>query len=65
MQRGTRYATNVTDYKRRGSTIATLVEVQRLGHAWSGGAATESFSDDKGPDASRMAWTFASKQFKQ
>ncbi|MEJ8852952.1 PHB depolymerase family esterase [Variovorax robiniae] len=65
VQRGTRYATSVTDYKRKGSTVATLVEVARLGHAWSGGAATEHFSDDKGPDASRMAWTFASKQFRR
>ncbi|WP_218511447.1 PHB depolymerase family esterase [Variovorax sp. dw_308] len=65
VQRGSRYPATVTDYKRKGSTIATLVEIARLGHAWSGGAAKEFFSDDKGPDASRMAWTFASKQFRQ
>jgi len=65
VQRGSRYPATVTDYKRRGSTVATMVEVPRLAHAWSGGAAAEHFSDDKGPDASRMAWTFASKQFKR
>jgi poly(3-hydroxybutyrate) depolymerase len=54
----------VTDFKRRGSTVATLIEVERLGHAWSGGAATQPFSDGQGPDASRMVWTFAAKQFR-
>jgi poly(3-hydroxybutyrate) depolymerase len=62
-QRGKRYATNVTDFKRSGNTVATLVEVAKLGHAWSGGAAKEPFSDGQGPDASRMAWAFAARQF--
>ena len=53
----------VTDFKRKGSTIAKLVEVGELGHAWSGGAAHRPFSDHQGPDASRMAWAFAAKQF--
>ena len=53
----------LTDFKQRGSTVATLVEVDRLGHAWSGGAASQPFSDAQGPDASRMAWVFAAKQF--
>ena len=64
MQRGKRYAMTVTDFKRRGSTVATLVEVERLGHAWSGGAEKQPFSDGQGPDASRMAWAFAAKQFR-
>ena len=64
VQRGTRYATNVTDYKRKGQTVATLVEIARLGHAWSGGAAKQPFSDGAGPDASRMAWAFAARQFR-
>jgi poly(3-hydroxybutyrate) depolymerase len=64
VQRGKRYATSVTDYKRKGSTIATLVEIAQLGHAWSGGAAKEPFSDSEGPCASRMAWAFASRQFR-
>jgi poly(hydroxyalkanoate) depolymerase family esterase len=64
VQRGKRYAMTVTDFKRRGSTVATLIEVGRLGHAWSGGAAKQPFSDGQGPDASRMAWAFAAKQFR-
>ena len=64
VQRGNRYAMTVTDYKRRGETVATLVEVDQLGHAWSGGAAKQPFSDQRGPDASRMIWAFAQKQFR-
>jgi poly(hydroxyalkanoate) depolymerase family esterase len=64
VQRGKRYPMTVTDYKRRGSTVATLVEVGRLGHAWSGGAAKQPFSDGRGPDASRMVWAFAAKHFR-
>ena len=63
VQRGNRYPTSVTDFKRSGSTVATLVEVGGLGHAWSGGAAQQAYSDGNGPDASRMAWAFAAKQF--
>ena len=63
VQRGKRYAMTVTDFKRKGSTVATLVEVAQLGHAWSGGAAKQPFSDGQGPDASRMVWAFAAKQF--
>ena len=44
--------------------VATLVEVGPLGHAWSGGAAQLRFSNPNGPDASRMAWSFATKQFR-
>jgi poly(hydroxyalkanoate) depolymerase family esterase len=64
VHRGSRYIASVTDYKRRGSTVATLVEIAQLGHAWSGGAAKQPFSDGEGPDASRMAWAFAAKQFR-
>ena len=64
VQRGKRYPMTVTDFKRRGSTVATLVEVEELGHAWSGGAAKQSFSDGQGPDASRMVWAFAAKHFR-
>lgn len=64
VQRGNRYAMTLTDFKRRGSTLATLVEVGRLGHAWSGGAAKQPFSDARGPDASRMVWAFAARQFR-
>ena len=44
--------------------VATLVAVDRLAHAWSGGAASRPFGDEQGPDASRMAWAFAVKQFR-
>lgn len=64
VQRGQRYPMSITDYKQKGSTVATLVAVDRLAHAWSGGAASKPFSDGQGPDASRMAWGFASKQFR-
>jgi len=64
VQRGKRYAMKVTDFKCRGSTSAKLVEVGRLGHAWSGGAAGQPHSDWRGPDASRMVWAFAAKQFR-
>jgi poly(hydroxyalkanoate) depolymerase family esterase len=67
VQRGKRHPMAVTDFKvdckTKGHTVATLVEVARLGHAWSGGAASQAFSDAQGPDASRMVWSFASKQF--
>ena len=64
LQRGHRYPTVVTDFKRKGRTVATLVAVQGLAHAWSGGAASQPQGDVKGPDASRMVWAFAAKQFR-
>ena len=64
VQRGQRHRMAVTDFKQRGRTAASLVEVQGLGHAWSGGAASQPFSDSHGPDASRMVWAFAAKQFR-
>jgi poly(hydroxyalkanoate) depolymerase family esterase len=63
VQRGKRYAAMVTDYRKRRQIVATLCIVNGLGHAWSGGASGLSHSDPKGPDASRMAWTFMKKQF--
>ncbi len=63
LQRGQRHAMLVTDYKLRGRSIATLALVQGLGHAWSGGAAGQPFSDPQGPDASRLVWAFAQRQF--
>jgi poly(hydroxyalkanoate) depolymerase family esterase len=64
VQRGQRYPMCVTDFKRKGSTVASLVAVSGLAHAWSGGAASQAFSDGQGPDASRMAWAFAARQFR-
>ena len=63
VRRGHRRAMTVTDFERQGRTVATLCLVDGLGHAWSGGAAGQPFSDAKGPDASRMIWSFAARQF--
>jgi poly(3-hydroxybutyrate) depolymerase len=64
LQRGKRYPMTVTDFRCKGRTVASLVEVARLGHAWSGGAVNQAFSDSQGPDASRMVWAFAARQFR-
>jgi poly(hydroxyalkanoate) depolymerase family esterase len=64
VQRGQRYAMSVTDFKRQGRIVVSLAEVDQLAHAWSGGAPKHPFSDPKGPDASRMVWAFAAKQFR-
>jgi poly(hydroxyalkanoate) depolymerase family esterase len=63
LQRGKRYPMNVTDFSRGRNVIATYVEIGGLAHAWSGGAKGAPYSDALGPDASRLAWAFASKQF--
>ncbi len=63
VQRGQRHSMSVLDFKRKGSTVASLVVVDGLAHAWSGGAAGKPHSDGRGPDASRMAWAFAARQF--
>ncbi|MGM9481868.1 extracellular catalytic domain type 1 short-chain-length polyhydroxyalkanoate depolymerase [Roseateles sp. NT4] len=62
-RRGKRYPMRVTQFKRSRDVVATLVEVDQLGHAWSGGAARQRFSDANGPDASRMVWRFVARQF--
>jgi poly(3-hydroxybutyrate) depolymerase len=62
-QRGRRHAMTITEHRRRGRTVARLVEVDALGHAWSGGAARQPFSDARGPDASRMVWRFVRRQW--
>ncbi len=64
LQRGKRHAMRVTEFKRAGRTFVVLCQVAGLGHAWSGGAARLAFSDPAGPDASRLIWAFAVKQFK-
>jgi hypothetical protein len=63
VQRGARHAMKVTDYRAPGRLVATLCEVSGLGDAWSGGAASQSYNDPKGPDAARMIWSFAAKRF--
>ena len=63
VQRGVRYAATITDFKAGRRLVSTLCEVKGLGHAWSGGASGCNYSDPKGPDASRMIWSFVKKQF--
>ena len=63
VQRGKRHAMQVTEYRLRRRAVATLVEIARLGHAWSGGAASQPYSDAQGPDASRLLWAFAKRAF--
>ena len=63
LQRGKRYPMEVTDFSRGRTVVATFVEIDKLGHAWSGGAGSERYSDASGPDASRLAWSFAQRQF--
>ena len=63
VQRGARRAMSVTDFKRQGSVCVSLCEVQGLGHAWSGGAASQSHTDPLGPDASRLICAFVARVF--
>jgi poly(hydroxyalkanoate) depolymerase family esterase len=63
LQRGRRLAMTATDFRRGRRLAATLLEIDGLGHAWSGGAAREAFSAPEGPDASRLAWAFIRKRF--
>jgi len=64
LQRGRRMPMRVVDFRRRAGVVATLVEIDGLGHAWSGGAASQPFGDAAGPDASRLVWAFAARQFR-
>jgi poly(hydroxyalkanoate) depolymerase family esterase len=43
---------------RRGAVMHELLEIDGLGHAWSGGAAGGSYSDPRGPNASEAIWRF-------
>ena len=64
VQRGQRYPKTVTEFKLKARVVASLCEITGLGHAWSGGAASQAFSDPSGPDATRMVWAFAARQFR-
>ena len=63
LQRGNRYPMDVTEFARGQHIVATLVEIRELAHAWSGGAKGSPHGDELGPDASRLAWAFAARQF--
>jgi poly(hydroxyalkanoate) depolymerase family esterase len=43
---------------RRGALMHELLTVDRLGHAWSGGAPGGSHTDPRGPDATEAIWRF-------
>ena len=60
------YATATTTYRQtsNNATVVQLVLVTDLGHAWPGGLAGGSYSDERGPDASRALWTFFSARTK-
>jgi len=64
VQRGRRLPMTVVDVGRGRAVNATLVEIEGLGHAWSGGAANASFSDPTGPDATAMIWRFFAKRLR-
>jgi poly(hydroxyalkanoate) depolymerase family esterase len=64
VRRGKRYPMAVTEFRRKGRAVATLVAVNGLAHAWSGGLASKPFGDVLGPDASRMTWAFVAKQLR-
>jgi poly(3-hydroxybutyrate) depolymerase len=57
-RRGTRHAYKVTDWKRERRVYVRMISVAGLGHAWSGGAPKQAFSDPRGPDALKLAWRF-------
>lgn len=63
--RGQRHAMTMTDHRARGRIAATLCEIDGLGHAWSGGDGRLAFGDANGPDASRLAWRFIARCFKE
>jgi poly(hydroxyalkanoate) depolymerase family esterase len=63
VKRGARRAATITDYRSGTQRAVTLAEVDGLGHAWSGGAAGQPYSDASGPDAMRMIWAFAARAF--
>lgn len=64
MQRGKRHPMRVTDYLRGGRVLVRLCEIERLSHAWSGGSPSVRFSDAAGPDASKLVWAFAQREFR-
>ncbi len=63
VRRGARLPMRISDHRRGGRLVVRLCEVERLGHAWSGGAAAQAHTDPTGPDASRMVWGFFAGAF--
>jgi len=65
VRRGRRHSMNISDFTREGRLVASLVEIDGLDHAWSGGPAGLPFSDARGPDVSGLAWRFIAKQLRR
>ena len=49
-------------HDKSGSPLMELWMVDKLGHQWSGGDASGSFTDALGPDASSIIWSFFTRQ---
>lgn len=58
-------AFHVRDWEKDGALIARLVEVDGLGHAWSGGDATVPFHAATLPDATQMTEAFLAQVWSQ
>lgn len=53
------YTVSQRDWRdEHGGVQLSLVRIEELGHAWSGGSKTGTFTDEKGPDATRMVAAF-------
>jgi poly(3-hydroxybutyrate) depolymerase len=65
VKRGARRAHIVYDWELDGRPYIRLVRVEGLAHAWSGGTASQAFSDPAGPDALRLAFGFFDKTTKR
>jgi poly(3-hydroxybutyrate) depolymerase len=58
VQRGARRPHSISDWKLAAQPYVRLVRIAGLGHAWSGGAPKQAFSDPSGPDALKIALRF-------
>ena len=52
------HAFDTVDYQLGKKTLLRVCQIFGLQHAWSGGDATYRFNERKGPNASRMLWSF-------
>jgi poly(3-hydroxybutyrate) depolymerase len=58
VRRGMRRPHSISDWKLAARPYVRLVRITGLGHAWSGGARNQAFSDPTGPDALKIALRF-------
>jgi poly(hydroxyalkanoate) depolymerase family esterase len=52
------HAFDTSDYRLGRQTVLRVCRIDNLSHAWSGGDAAYRFNERRGPDASRLMWTF-------